>query len=224
MDNAQAKSPSFPMGHSFVEKAVNVLDYMRIGPGQSPPKKLEEIFANFGRELDQWWEHQRQSLASPVLPDMASPIDPLAVTIAQPVVLPGPVPIDIPPAPVEIPTPEPPDPNRMEAEPLEETPDPDPEPPSAPWTQPGDPPPPPEPVSAPPKPEKAKEKKQEKTAAEKEHEKQVYKIRKAFQQRNYQLKKQGKPPLPQPASWDTLLSQKDDTPEVDAGPNGSEDG
>ena len=127
MDNAQAKSPSFPMGHSFVEKAVNVLDYMRIGPGQSPPKKLEEIFANFGRELDQWWEHQRQSLASPVLPNMTSPIDPLAVTIAQPVVLPGPVPIDIPPAPVEIPTPEPPDPNRMEAEPLEETPDPDPD-------------------------------------------------------------------------------------------------
>jgi hypothetical protein len=249
MENTQAKAPSFPTEYSFVEKGVNILDYMRI-PEENPPEDLEKLFLTFFKGFKKWLENDRRSTIKETIRELASlgflavatPIDPLTTTVVQPVVLPGPIHIGIPPAPAVIPTPEPPTPERTEApEPVEEKPvdpleeshpvpmEPDPR-----LAQPLElplPPPPEKAAKGKKKPAAEKGKKKQKTAAEKEHDKQLYRIRKAFQQKNYNLRQQGKPEIPEPVSptpgvscWEVLLNQKEKKQEPDAPPSGSEDG
>ena len=223
MENTQVKAPSMP--HNFVQETVNLPKYMRIAPEVDPPVDLESLVSTFVKGVRSWLENDRQKtieatiykLASLGYLTMATPIDPLAsAPVTQPVVFPGPVPIEIPLVMEEVPTPAPP------------TPEPEPEPVPEPVVEtPVDPLEESHPVPAPPASKKAAKVKGKKTGwtpEEIEHEKKIYRVRKNFQQHNFWLRRHGKPPIPQPKSWDLLLNQKDETPESDVPPPSSEDG
>jgi hypothetical protein len=241
MENTPVKAPFIP--HSFVQESVNVPEYMRIAPEVNPPVDLESLILTLVKGFRSWLENDRQKtiettiykLASLGLLTMTTPIDPLAVALVpQPVVLPGPTPIEIPPVVEKVPPPvflalEPKPAPELVAEAtdfLEES-HPVPVEPDPRLAQPQ-----PLEISPPPAPKEAKGKKvkgekkpkKKETPEELERKKKLFRIRKNFQQHNHWLKKHGKPTIPQPESWDLLLNQKDEAPETDASPSGSEDG
>lgn len=234
MQNAHAKVPSFPNPSSTTERDGKLTDFMQIGPSGNPSQSLEKLFSDFFHGFADWVEQDRQNTIKATIRELATsgylllatPIDPLTNSAApQPVVLPGPLPIEVPPAEEAIPTPEPNDPERVDIpEPVEAT-DPleeDYPVPMEPFPQLAQP----QPLEIPPSPapaKPAKASKAGKTETEKTHEKEIYRVRKAFQQRNYHLRKQGKPEIPQPTSWSLLLNPQDKAQDSDAPPS-SEDG